>query len=58
MRSNEQNRIASYSSTQFVHLNFQNSMEKENFAIRGEVTDPFGISLSDIKQLKNQISRS
>ncbi|MBW8348218.1 hypothetical protein K0H71_02020 [Bacillus sp. IITD106] len=58
MRANEQNRIASFSSTQLFSLNFKNSIEKECYTIMEEPTSEYGLSLTDVKGFKKKIGRS
>ncbi|MBS4176231.1 hypothetical protein [Lederbergia citrea] len=56
MRANEQNRMASYSSVDYI--NFKNSAVKENYSIQGDSTAEYGFALSDIPSLKQQLERS
>ncbi|MBS4194791.1 hypothetical protein [Lederbergia citri] len=58
MRANEQNRIASFNSTQLFSLNFKNSIEKECYTIMEEPISEYGLSLTEIKSFKKKMGRS
>ncbi|MCR2820503.1 hypothetical protein [Lederbergia panacisoli] len=58
MRANEQNRIASFSTSQLFSLNFKHSIEKENYTVMEEHSSEYGLSLADIKGFKKRMGRS
>ncbi|MCJ8006936.1 hypothetical protein ACFFF5_00540 [Lederbergia wuyishanensis] len=57
MRANDQNQIASFSTSQFFSLNFKNTIEKESYKMIEEPFMEYGLSMNGIRAFKKKMEK-